>query len=85
VPHELDGRPPHDFDAMRTALGVAAKSKRFGDDRKRIVAGSPETSLVYELLTSRKGPKDQMPPIATKVVDPDHARIVGEWIRALDD
>jgi hypothetical protein len=85
MPHELDGRPPHDFDTMRTALDVDAKSDRFGTDRKRIVAGSPETSLVYELLTSRKGPKDQMPPIATKVVDPDHARIVGEWIRKLAD
>jgi hypothetical protein len=85
TPHELDGRPPLDSDTMRTALDVAAKTERFGADRKRIIAGSPETSLVYELLTSRRGPKDQMPPIATQVVDPDHARIIGEWIRALDD
>ena len=85
VPHELDGRPPLDSDAMRTALNVKAKTERFGTDRVRIVPGSPETSLLYELLTSRRGPKDQMPPIATQVVDPDHARIVGEWIRALDD
>lgn len=83
MPHELDGRPPHDFDALRTARNVSAKTERFGTDRKRIVPGSPETSLVYELLTSRRGPKDQMPPIATQVVDPDRARVIGEWIRGL--
>src|SRR6185295_19039512 len=83
LPNELDGRPPTDSDAMHTAVEVAAKTERFGTGRIRIVPGSPEQSLIYELITSRKGPKDQMPPIATQVVDPDHVRVVEAWIRAL--
>jgi len=82
-PNELDGRPPTNFDTLTTGVNVAAKSKRFGTDRVRIIPGSPETSLIVQLITSRKGPKDQMPPIATQTVDPIFVDVVSDWIRAL--
>jgi hypothetical protein len=79
---ELDGRPATAFEPVRLTLDVNAKTKRWGT-QKRIRAGSPERSLLYNLITSREGTRDQMPPIATKLVPTEHTRIVGQWITNL--
>ena len=79
---ELDGRPPVDFEAMRTTVGVKAKTMRFGQ-ATRIVPGSPASSLVYQLLSSRSSEREQMPPIASRVVDIHNTQIVEDSIRAM--
>jgi hypothetical protein len=80
--NELDGRPVNNFEPIQLLVDQTAKTLRWGD-RKRVVPGDPEASLLYQLITSRAGPKEQMPPIATQVVDSKHADVVRRWIEAL--
>jgi hypothetical protein len=51
--------------------------------QKRIVPGSPGQSLLYNLVASRRGKNDQMPPIASRVVDQQHVDALRAWIQAL--
>jgi hypothetical protein len=80
----IDGRSPEAFDLLTTTIGKDARTPRWSG-RKRIVAGSPEDSLLYTLISTRipNNPKDQMPPIASRVVDDEGVRLVGDWIRGL--
>ena len=82
--NELDGRPVGNFEPIQLLVDQTAKTLRWGD-RKRVVPGNPEDSLLYQLITSRAGPKEQMPPIATQVVDSSHADLVRRWIEALPE
>ncbi|HMI90098.1 MAG TPA: hypothetical protein VK509_01990, partial [Polyangiales bacterium] len=81
---DLDGRAANAFPALETGVGVSARTLRW-KDRIRIVAGSPAESLLYELASTRDParPKDQMPPIASRLTDPDGLSAVEAWIRAL--
>ena len=80
--NELDGRPSNNFEPRQLLVDQDAKTLRWGD-KKRVVSGDPEASLLYQLITSRAGSKEQMPPIATKVVDSHHVDVVTRWINAL--
>lgn len=80
--NELDGRPVGNFEPLQLLINQDAKTLRWGD-KKRVVPGNPQDSLLYQLITSRAGPKEQMPPIATQVVDSGHADLVRRWIEAL--
>ena len=81
---EIDGRSSEDFDSVTTTIGVDATTPRWGGNI-RIVPGSPEQSLLYRLISTRdpNNPKDQMPPIASAVVDEEGIKAVEEWIRSL--
>jgi hypothetical protein len=81
---ELDGSSTAEAAAITTTVGVGAKTPRWLD-RPRITPGSPEDSLLYVLATTRNAasPKDQMPPIASRVVDPDGAMLLEAWIRSM--
>jgi hypothetical protein len=81
-PAQLDGRSAKEFDAWKTTVGVAAKTQRWVG-RKRIAPGNPAGSLLYTLITSRAGKNDQMPPLATTVVDTMHNAQVQTWISKL--
>jgi hypothetical protein len=80
----LDGRSSADFELLTTTVGVAARTPRWLG-RQRIVPGSPESSLLYELMAMRDpaNPKDQMPPIASRIVDDAGVLLVGDWIRSM--
>jgi hypothetical protein len=80
----LDGRASTDFEPRTLLVDHAAKTQRWGE-RIRVVPGSPEESLLHQLITSRAGPQEQMPPIATKVVDGTQVQKIEAWINALDD
>ncbi|MDD9939216.1 MAG: hypothetical protein OXT09_36855 [Myxococcales bacterium] len=83
-PTELDGRPSNQFDALQNTVNVDMLSERWGTDRKRIVPGSPEQSVLYQLIATRIGDsKEQMPPIASQLVDPINLTHVREWIAAM--
>jgi hypothetical protein len=82
-PTDLDGRRANELDIIKTTVGMNAKTLRWAAE-KRIVPGSPETSLLYKLVSSRGGGKnDQMPPVASKVIDPEHIEIIEQWIRRM--
>jgi len=72
----------NNFETIQLLVNQTAKTLRWGD-KKRVVPGDAQDSLLYQLITSRAGPKEQMPPIATQVVDSTHADIIRRWIEAL--
>jgi mono/diheme cytochrome c family protein len=80
-PEELDGRSLKRSDPLITTIGVAAVTPAFSG-ATRIVAGSPQESLLFELITHRESGR-QMPPIASNLVDEDNTALVEEWIAAL--
>jgi hypothetical protein len=81
---ELDGRTSSAFPALESGVGVSARTLRW-TGRIRIVPGSPEQSLLYELANTRdpSRPKDQMPPIASRITDPDGLRALEDWISSM--
>lgn len=82
-PAELDGRPVSELAVYKTTVGVNAYTLRWAS-MKRIEGGSPENSLLYKLASFRGGGKnDQMPPIASKIPDPEHTKLLEQWIRSL--
>jgi hypothetical protein len=83
-PGQLDGQQPAStYAAVRTTIGVAATTVRW-NSQTRIVPGSPEQSLLYTLVSTRGGgDNDQMPPIASNVVDQEYVDKIAAWIRAL--
>ena len=79
----LDGRASGEFDAIESTVGVAAYTPRWGG-MTRVVPGSPEGSLLYKLANTRdRAMRNQMPPIAARVVDTDGMKLVEAWIRSL--
>ena len=73
--------PVQQWDDLKTTVDVGAHIADFAG-RKRIVAGQPDQSLLVELASTR-GTNQQMPPIATKLVDPVGIKAVRDWIAAL--
>jgi hypothetical protein len=80
-PAELDGRSLAASEQLRTTVGVRVNAVNWSG-RTRIVAGDPEASLLYDLI-SHRGMGRQMPPFATRVVDEPNVALVGAWIRAM--
>ena len=80
-PTALDGRSSKGFDALTTTIGVAETSPNW-PGRTRIVAHDPAHSLLYQLI-SHRGTGNQMPPIATSVVDEADIPLVAAWIEQL--
>jgi hypothetical protein len=84
--NHLDGRPVDGFDAIEMAVEQPMKSDRWGADRKRIVPGDPLDSVLLQLVRTRIGePKEQMPPIASSVVDTVSVKAIADWITVLPD
>lgn len=80
---DLDGRPTSEFPAVKTTVGAATQVPSWSG-RTRVVAGAPEESWLFSLITTRTmDQKQQMPPLATYVVDPDGSEWVRQWITNL--
>jgi hypothetical protein len=81
---DADGRSSAGFDTISTTVGVATRTPRWLG-HMRVVAGSPEQSFLYTLISKRDpmNPKDQMPPIASRVVDDQGTKLMDAWIRSL--
>ncbi|HSO38828.1 MAG TPA: hypothetical protein VLT33_40135, partial [Labilithrix sp.] len=77
---ELSGKPPGEWEAVRSTVGVAIKSPKWAGET-RITAGDPGRSTLFRLLGQRGD--EQMPPIGTRVIDEAGKRAVGAWITAL--
>jgi hypothetical protein len=81
-PAQLDGGPLGDLAVLKTGVGVEAKTMRWLG-RTRIVPGSSQDSLLYALITQRGDKAQQMPPIATFLVDTENTDWVKAWIDGL--
>jgi hypothetical protein len=81
-PTLLDGRSSADFDARSTTLGLLATTPTW-NGQTRIVPGDPSHSLLVKLISNRgtNNPvANQMPPIATFIVDTADTKSVVDWI-----
>jgi hypothetical protein len=77
---ELVARPIESWRARTNTIGVGARTPRW-QSRQRVVAGDPAASLIVTLARSRG--EEQMPPIATNVVDEAGVTSVERWIESL--
>ncbi len=74
----LDGRAVNDFDSLKTTIGVAAVTPAW-NGQTRITPHDPAHSLLFDLITHR-GKSQQMPPIASTVVDQADVPLLEAWI-----
>jgi hypothetical protein len=82
-PGLLDGRSSAEFSAIKSTVGVKAKTLQWAD-QTRIVPGDPDNSLLYKLVSQRGGGKNnQMPPIASLAADEEFVAVIAAWIRNL--
>ncbi len=77
-PRQLDGRPLLESDPRRTTTGIKVNAVNW-NGRTRIIPGDPEASLLYQLISNR-GEGNQMPPIASRVVDVTNVALIKDWI-----
>jgi hypothetical protein len=75
---QLDGRSVVDFDSLRTTLGQMATTPTW-NGQTRIVPGDADDSLLCKLI-SHRGQGQQMPPIASSIVDVPDSTLVQQWI-----
>ena len=68
--------------AYRTAVGQRLTRFTGAGFTLRIAPGDPAMSGLFHRMSTR-GNSDQMPPIASELVDPDGVDAVGAWIRSL--
>src|SRR6185437_15229099 len=80
-PHLLTGASATGFQDRETTLGVVAKTPQW-HGATRIIPGDPDNSLLVQLI-SRREDSNQMPPIATKVVDAADVALIRKWISAM--
>jgi hypothetical protein len=67
--------------ALATTLGRKSRFQSGGErEDQRLVAGEPEQSLLRRRMASRN-PLLQMPPLGTRLVDPDALALLTDWIR----
>jgi hypothetical protein len=81
-PTMLDGRSSAGFDSRTTTLGLLATTPTW-NGQTRIVPGDPSHSLLVKLISNRGTDNpvaNQMPPIATSLVDTADVMLVVEWI-----
>jgi hypothetical protein len=81
-PTLLDGGPSTNFDTRTTTIGMTANNPMW-QGQVRIVPGDPTDSLLVTLITNRgtnNPAQNQMPPIATYIVDVPDTQNVIDWI-----
>jgi hypothetical protein len=81
-PTLLDGGPSTNFDTRTTTIGMTANNPMWSG-QVRIVPGDPTHSLLVTLITNRgtnNPAQNQMPPIATYIVDEPDTQNVIDWI-----
>ena len=84
-PNQLDGRSSSGFDARTTTIGALATTPAW-IGQPRIVPGDPTHSLLVKLISNRGTDNpvaNQMPPIASSLVDPTDTKDVIAWISKL--
>jgi hypothetical protein len=77
----LDGRSSTTFDSVTTTKNVAVAAVEYRP-KLRIAPGAPDDSVLMHLIATR-AENDQMPPLASDLVDTEHAAQVRDWITAM--
>jgi hypothetical protein len=81
---DMDGRSSVAFDSRATSVSVNTTTGRWLG-KVRITPGSSADSWLYSLMSTRNPQtmRDQMPPIASRVVPVDGAQIIRDWIDSM--
>jgi hypothetical protein len=79
----VDDLTPQVTGAYRTTISQRLQSFRKTGIGERVVPHDPDTSALYYRMQQR-GSKEQMPPLATEMVDPVGIDLVKRWIESLD-
>lgn len=77
---EIAGKPLAEWEVVKSTVGAAVKSPAWSGE-PRIAPGDPQASVILRLLGQRGA--EQMPPIATKLVDEKGRVSVESWIAAM--
>jgi hypothetical protein len=80
-PTTLDAPSPAAWNIIKLTVGVPSMTANFFGG-VRIVPGSPDKSLIVQLAQTR-GSNKAMPPIGTRIVDPNGIADVRDWITKL--
>lgn len=80
-PATLDDPSPAQWNIIRLTVGVPSMTPNFFGG-VRIVPGSPDDSVLIKLAETR-GSNEAMPPIGTRIVDPNGLALLREWIKRL--
>jgi hypothetical protein len=80
-PAKLDGRSALDLETMKTTIGIPGRSTTW-NGQPRIIAGRATDSLLFQRI-SRRSVANQMPPIATNLVDEVNDALVAAWINKM--
>ncbi len=77
---DADGSNPSGSDPISTSVNQAVVTGRWVPGT-RIIPGNPDDSLLYQLMSTRNANnlRDQMPPIASRVVPPE-STLIYDWI-----
>jgi len=75
-------RDPASSQLVTSLVGQKLQYWRGGAITLRVTPGEPDTSAVTARMHTR-GSKDQMPPLATEIVDLDGFALVRDWIKQL--
>ena len=84
-PELLDGRSSAQFDSLSTTVNATVNAPAWLG-QTRVVPGNPEQSLLVTLISNRvtnNPAANQMPPIASRVVDRESVEKVVLWIRSM--
>jgi hypothetical protein len=79
---DVDEHVPAETGIARTTIGRALQYWRHPTLRTRVVPGDPDNSALYVRMRER-GSRNQMPPLATKHVDPAGLALIAAWITSL--
>ena len=77
---ELTAKPPAQWAMVTGAVGVTIRSPKWAGG-VRVVPGDPAASVLLQLIGQRGA--EQMPPIATRIVDEKGRAAVEAWIGAM--
>jgi hypothetical protein len=75
-------RSAPDTEALQSLVGKALQYWRNPTIKLRVAAGDPDNSAILARMKAR-GTRDQMPPLATRHVDPAGIELLTRWITAL--
>ena len=78
----VGAKAPEETDTYKTTLGVAMQYFEGSPLTLRVDPGQADQSGVFFRM-SQRGPKTQMPPLATEIVDDDGIASVRAWIESL--
>jgi mono/diheme cytochrome c family protein len=79
---EVGQRTPQETSTWLTAVGVPVETYFRPGVTHRVAPGNPDASCISARI-SRRGPGEQMPPLATEHVDDAGVAAVNAWIRSL--